>query len=42
VFDGGYRALEDVCAAKELNSPPRLHVVSAPVGSGETSSASTH
>jgi hypothetical protein len=43
VFDAGYRALEDGAAAagtqgaKDQPRQPRLHVVSAPVGSGKTS-----
>jgi hypothetical protein len=40
VFDTGYRALADGCAAMENHGTkcqPRLHVVSAPVGSGKTS-----
>ncbi len=39
VFDAGYRALADgLGATQEAKGPPqRLHVVSAPVGSGKTS-----
>ena len=38
VFDAGYRAIEDGAAAVESpRSSPRIHVVSAPVGSGKTS-----
>ena len=43
VFDAGYRALADGSAAVETQGDPgqprrpRLHVVSAPVGSGKTS-----
>ena len=46
VFDAGYRALGDTCAAQattntqgapEAQAKPRLQVVSAPVGSGKTS-----
>ena len=46
VFDAGYRALGDACAAQattkahglpKVHPRPRLQVVSAPVGSGKTS-----
>jgi hypothetical protein len=43
VFEAGYSALEDACGPKGTkdapSTPPRLHVVSAPVGAGKTSFA---
>ena len=38
VFETGYSALGDVCNAEvDADAAPRIHVVSAPVGSGKTS-----